>query len=160
MNVKPDIYLQVKLLPYALGKEEGTVQMGIPEKDGRMHHGMTKIASSAQENYVQFFDVEMKNPDELFAELRNLDFIKCDVEGYESMVFSNFQKTITKFQPLVQSELSGEENRKTVIALFESLGYSCTILDNGTLRKINLPEAMLVSQDFYFVPNSKFAQYV
>lgn len=151
-NVCPKLNTHVQLLPFALGKDSGIVQMGIPEKNGRVHHGMTKIASSAQETYVKYFDVEMRNPDELFAHLNRLDFIKCDVEGYESVVFSNFIQTLKKFKPIVQSELGGDENRKTVIELFNSLGYSCNILRNGLLQKISLTEAINVSQDFYFVP--------
>ena len=153
-NVCPTHNPQAELLAFALGEKTRIVQMGIPEKNGRIHHGMTKIASTAKETYVHYFNVEMRNPDELFANLKRLDFIKCDVEGYESMVFSNFTQTISKFKPLVQSELGGDENRKTVIQLFESLGYSCTILQNGKLQKIDLEDAMKVSQDFYFVPKS------
>jgi len=149
-NVKPQKNTQAVLYPYALGEKQGTVQMGIPEKNGRMHHGMTKVASSADENYMHYFDVEMRNPDELFADLKELQFIKCDVEGYESVVFDNLQETIKKFKPLVQSELGGDENRAHVIDLFAKLGYSCNVLRNETLQKITKEEAMGLSQDFYF----------
>jgi len=152
-NVCPVCVKQAELLPFALGVEQGTVQMGIPEKNGRIHHGMTKIASSADEHYVKYFDVEMRNPDELFAHLNSLDFIKCDVEGYETVVFRNFTQTIKKFKPLVQSELGGHENRQNVISLFLSLGYTCNVLQNNALKQITLEEAMSVSSDFYFVPS-------
>jgi len=139
-----------ELLPFALGEKTDTVQMGIPIKNGRLHHGMTKITSSAQENYSTTFDVQMRNPDELFAHVEKLDFVKCDVEGYEFHVFSNFTKTLQRCKPLVQSELSGVENRKAVIALFKSLGYKLHILRNGNLHTISLDEALQVEQDFYF----------
>ncbi|MDR0940903.1 MAG: FkbM family methyltransferase [Bacteroidales bacterium] len=143
-------FSNAELLPFALGEHTDTVQMGIPIKDGRLHHGMTKITSSAQENYSKLFDVPMRNPDELFAHVEKLDFVKCDVEGYEFHVFSNFTETLTRLKPLVQSELSGTENRTKVIALFESLGYKTHILRNGNLQNISLAEALLVEQDFYF----------
>lgn len=150
-NVKPRKNKQVQLYGFALGEKECMVQMGIPEKNGRIHHGMTKITNSANEHYTKFFDVPMKNPDALFKDLQRLDFVKCDVEGYEFMVFSNFTKTLQKFKPLVQTELGGAENRQNVIALFESLGYSLHLLQNNTLVKITKEEAMLASQDFYFL---------
>jgi FkbM family methyltransferase len=151
-NINPKVNPQVKLLPYALGAKSGIVQMGIPEKNGRVHHGMTKIVNLAVEKYVQYFDVEMRNPDELFADLKDLHFIKCDVEGYESVVLENFKTIISKFRPLVQTELNGNKNRKAVIGNFKSLGYKCAILENGSLKHISLNEAMTVSQDFYFLP--------
>ncbi len=151
-NVKPHKNSHVRLFPFALGKDSGTVQMGIPEKNGRIHHGMTKIASSAQEKYVHFFNVEMRNPDKLFADLTDLHFIKCDVEGYESVVFENMQKTINRFRPLVQSELSGQENRMKVISLFNDMQYDCAVLRNNSLEIISTDEAMTLSQDFYFIP--------
>lgn len=154
-NVNPTINKQVTLLPYALGENAGTVQMGIPEKNGRIHHGMTKIASSANEKYVRYFDVEMRNPDQLFAGLKELHFVKCDVEGYESIVFDNFKTILAKFQPIIQTELNGEENRKTVISNLMSLGYSCAILKNGKLQDISVNEALKLAQDFYFLPKKK-----
>jgi hypothetical protein len=101
---------------------------------------------------VHFFDVEMRNPDELFADLTDLHFIKCDVEGYESVVFENMQKTINRFRPLVQSELGGQENRMRVISLFKYMQYDCAVLRNKSLEKISDEEAMTLSQDFYFIP--------
>lgn len=151
-NVKPEQNQQAMLLPFALGKEKGTVQMGMPTKNGRLHHGMTKIASSAQEQYVHMFDVDMQNPDELFADIPALDFIKCDVEGYESVVFDNMQHTISRFRPLVQTELSGDENRQHVIDFFTSRNYSCAVLQNNSLIPISKNDAMKYSQDFYFIP--------
>ena len=151
-NVCPHKNPQVVLLPYALGEKEQKVTMGIPHKNGRLHHGMTKIASSAPDSYVHYFDVLMKNPDEIFAHLEALDFIKCDVEGYESQVFLNMKKTISRFRPLVQTELGGIENRKTVIDFFVNLDYSCAILEHAELQTISKERAENSFADIYFLP--------
>lgn len=151
-NCKPHTYPHVTLLPYALGAQTDTVRMGIPMKNGRLHHGMTKIASTANEQYMHYFDVEMRNPDELFSHLQTLSFVKCDVEGYESEVFRNFTKTIQKHKPIIQTELSGTENRTYVITLLQSLGYTTHVLRNSQLVQISLNEALELSQDFYFLP--------
>lgn len=146
-------FANVTLYPYALGEKEGAVKMGMPEKDGILHHGMTKIASSADEKYVEFFDAEMRNPDVLFSEIAQIDFVKCDVEGYEFHVFSNFIKTLSKHKPIVQSELSGAENRKNVINLFTGLGYKTMLLKNGMLELATEKDQLHVNQDFYFIPS-------
>ncbi|HBX51886.1 MAG: hypothetical protein A2275_13280 [Bacteroidetes bacterium RIFOXYA12_FULL_35_11] len=152
-NVKRSGHNNLELFPYALGGEQKNVKMGMPERDGLLHHGMTKVVSSANENYQKFFDVEMRMPDVLFANINRLDFVKCDVEGYESEVFSNMKETLKRFKPLVQSELNGNENRMKVINLFESLGYTPKILNEShELRDITSEEKLTLSQDFYFVP--------
>lgn len=48
--------------------------------------------SSAKDNYARKYKVEMKIPDELFINLNRLDFVKCDVEGYEFEVFRNMRQ--------------------------------------------------------------------
>lgn len=143
-----------KLYQVALGGDNKKVQMGIPERDGVLRHGLTKITSSAEEKYVSFFDVDMKIPDELFADLSKIDFVKCDVEGYESIVFDNFKKLISTHRPLVQTELSGIENRLHVINIFKEMNYSVNVLENEKLIPISENDIKLVEKDFYFIPKN------
>ncbi len=127
-NVKASGVANLTMWPYALGGENKMVQMGTPERDGLLHHGMTKIVSSAQDSYARTYEVEMKIPDELFINLNRLDFIKCDVEGYETEVFRNMQETLKKFGPVIQTELNGDENRSQVVQLLSEIGYRLYIL--------------------------------
>lgn len=151
-NVKRSKINNLELFPFALGKEEQIVKMGIPEKNGVLHHGMTKIASTADDNYIQYFDVQMKNPDIIFGDLPRLNFIKCDVEGYEHVVFSNMQEVIKKHKPIIQSELGGNENRRTVIDILKNLGYSVHLLKDNKLISVGENEISSAAQDFYFLP--------
>ncbi len=151
-NVKRSKINNLKLFNCALGANNDIVKMGIPEINGVLHHGMTKIVSTKKEKYIKYFDVEMKVPDIIFSNLKKLDFVKCDVEGYESEVFENMKTIIKKFKPLVQSELSGKENRLKVIGLFKDLGYTANVLKNRQLEKIPEKDYLTVSQDFYFIP--------
>lgn len=139
----------------ALGDQPGQVEMGIPMRNGMIRHGMTKIAHTENEDYYRKFDVTMAVPDELFAKLERLDFVKCDVEGFESVVFGHMQGIIEKFRPMVQSELSGHENRKKVIDLFRKLNYQVLILDHakGVLTVASEEQCQTAQQDFYFQPN-------
>lgn len=154
-NIKRSGFKSPDLYVCALGSEEKIVRMGVPERNGVVHHGMTKITSTGDENYIKFFDVEMKIPDIIFANLEKVDFVKCDVEGYESEVFMNMKRILQNHLPLVQSELSGEENRIKVVKIFESLGYSVNVLENNNLRTVNQSEILKISSDFYFVPPVK-----
>ena len=127
-NVKASGLANLTMWPYALGGENTRIRMGTPERDGLLHHGMTKIMASAQDSYARTYEVEMKVPDELFINLNRLDFVKCDVEGYEYEVFRNMQETLRKFKPLVQTELNGTQNRQQVKDLLTAIGYTTYIL--------------------------------
>ncbi len=151
-NVKASSINNLELLPYALGGENTRIQMGTPERDGLLHHGMTKITSSADEKYARTYDVEMKVPDELFRNLNRLDFVKCDVEGFEYQVFSHLQATLQKFKPLIQTELNGTENRQAVISLMRKLGYQLYLLSpDQTLNLcVDTQDLAHYAGDFYF----------
>jgi len=155
-NVKASGLANLTMWPYALGGQNTRIQMGTPERNGLLHHGMTKIMSSAQDNYARTYEVEMKIPDELFMNLNRLDFVKCDVEGYEYEVFRNMQETLRKFKPLIQTELNGTENRQQVKDLLTAIGYETYILSpNQTLLPCNNVLLKDHGGDFYFKFNSK-----
>lgn len=155
-NVKQSGVDNLILYPFALGGKNTTIQMGTPERDGLLRHGMTKVVASAEETYGRTYDVEMRIPDELFAGLKRLDFIKCDVEGFEHEVFGHLQGTIRRFKPLIQTELNGAENRLRVTRLLISLGYGVyTLSGNDTLTKCEASRlAFIGSADFYFKPEA------
>ena len=153
-NVQMSGVQNLTLLPYALGSSNGTMQMGTPTRNGLVHHGMTKVVQPGQENYVHYYTVEMKVPDELFVNFPRLDFVKCDVEGYEHLVFSNMVQTLRKFKPLIQTELNGAENRQKVYDLLTGLGYKAHILGHGSTMVPVLADKVTSApeSDFYFLP--------
>ncbi|MBO0358211.1 FkbM family methyltransferase [Hymenobacter sp. BT186] len=156
-NVKRSGYQNLTLLPYALGGQDTIVQMGTPERNGLLHHGMTKVAASnPHETYARTYDVRMRNPDGLLAHLPRLDFVKCDVEGFEYEVFRHMQATLRRFRPLIQTELNGLENRRAVAGLLAELGYKPFLLSERS-ELVPCTETQLesaVSADFYFQPTN------
>lgn len=157
-NVRLSGVSNLTLLPYALGGQNTTVQMGTPERNGLLHHGMTKIAATnTQEHYARTYEVPMRVPDELFAHLPRLDFVKCDVEGFEHEVFRHMQATLRRFQPLIQTELNGLENRRAVVSLLAELGYKPFVL-SARSELVPCSAAQLsssVTADFYFQPANR-----
>ncbi|MBP3316939.1 MAG: FkbM family methyltransferase, partial [Alistipes sp.] len=67
---------------------------------------------------------------ELFASLERLDFIKCDIEGYERVVLPEMRELIERFHPTVLVETDGE-SRQQIIGLFEQMGYKAFMLEGG-----------------------------
>jgi hypothetical protein len=130
--------------------------MGTPERDGLLHHGMTKVAASnPNETYARTYEVPMRVPDELLANLPRLDFVKCDVEGFEHEVFRHLQNTLRRFQPLIQTELNGLENRQAVVKLLAELGYKPFMLSARSELVPCSAEQLTsaVTADFYFQPD-------
>ena len=55
--------------------------------------------------------------------MEKIDFIKCDIEGYERIVLPELRPLIEKFHPTVLVETDGE-SRQQMIRMFAELGYS------------------------------------
>ncbi len=121
----------VEVLPYALGEENGTVTMGNDSvrTQGYLGTGQNFVGKGAERAALRF-EVQMRRGSELFARLERLDFIKCDVEGYELPILRDLRPLIERFRPTVLIETGGE-NRREVVALFERMGYRGYTLDGG-----------------------------
>ncbi len=150
-NIKKFALNNITLHQTALGGENKIIQMGTPMIDGVFRHGLTKIVSENDQTNLHTYDVQMCVPDELFSSLERFDFMKCDVEGYEVFIMPHFVKTLSKFKPQIQMEISSEENRKQIFDILFPLGYSAFKLQNHSLQKMNLDEAIKYNAgDFYF----------
>lgn len=143
-----------EILPFALGMEKKeSVPMGIPVVEGIVRHGLTKVDPGRSDG-IRFihFEVPMEKGDDLLGEkLSRLDFIKCDVEGFEQYAIPSLENTIRRFHPILQVELLGEENRTCVVRFLSGLGYRIFILEKNGLRGINADDIFSVHQDFYFI---------
>jgi len=159
------------LVNCALGNEpKEKVKMSIPIVDGIVRHGLTKVVDtsttlSTSENdsnstVALSFEVPMKNGDSLMQELKidRLDFIKCDVEGFEQYVIPSLSTTIQQQLPILQIELSGNENRSAVADFLVNLSYDIFILKDDLLNSIQKNDIFSINQDFYFIHQTKIEQ--
>jgi FkbM family methyltransferase len=112
---------QVTILPFALGEKEGTLKMGNPSED-KHRHGLMRVLKEDETGSAQY-EVPVKNPAELFASIEKIDYIKCDIEGYEVPVIPAMKALIAKHRPIMQIETEGE-NKKILMGLFKELGYN------------------------------------
>ncbi|MBK7108678.1 MAG: FkbM family methyltransferase [Bacteroidetes bacterium] len=91
----------------------------------------------------------MRKGSEVFNELENIDFIKCDVEGFELVILDDIKLLIQKFKPSMLIETS-EESRQNVLEFMHALGYqSYVILKN---KLVNYSEGNLPTPDILFLP--------
>lgn len=150
----------ITLLPYALGEEsDKQVTLGIPvefQKLGYLRHGTTTLlygGSKADGTYS--FEATMKKGSELFANLPKLDYIKCDIEGYETVVLPEMKAVLQKYQPLVQLETWGE-HLMVMYNFFQTLGFSAYFLQNKKLHPLeSKDQSRWGESDILFVPGGK-----
>lgn len=99
------------LVRKALSNSEGTGKIGIPIKKARkiaprLGHSLAHLVTKNDPNYV-IHNISLTTMDQyvLEAEIGRLDFIKCDVEGAELLVFSGGEKTIGRYKPIILCEV-------------------------------------------------------
>ena len=121
----------VEILPYALGEESRTIRMAndSARTAGYLGTGRNFVNDAGTQAGVEF-TAEMRRGSELFASLERVDFIKCDIEGYELHVMRELRGLLERHRPTVLIETGGE-NRPAIIRLFGELGYAGYTLDRG-----------------------------
>ncbi len=116
-------YKHARVVNYALGNERGLITMVMPESNGMIRTGLPHIAKSEEEkNAHRTHEVEVVKGSELLSEFDRLDYIKCDIEGYEPVVFNEIKPVLERFHPMIQIEID-PENTESMLNLFRELGY-------------------------------------
>lgn len=124
--------MNVTLLNYALGDKECQVAMvndSVAEV-GYFGTGRNFISEGTTAREAVHFTAQMRRGSELFGELERVDFIKCDIEGYERVVMPEMRALIERHHPTVLIETDGQ-TRHEIIAMFEEIGYRAYMLQNG-----------------------------
>jgi hypothetical protein len=132
--------------------------MALPETDGFIRTGLPHVIKDTTidpQTKTQKVKV-LKAHDFLFS-LPKIDYIKCDIEGYEAVVFEDLKETLAKFRPIVQLEIA-PENRPQLLQLFSELNYQQYGLVNFQLIAEN--GIQQEEGDFLFIPQEKSAAFI
>jgi FkbM family methyltransferase len=132
-------FKQVEILPYALGEMDAIIKMGNPGSDKHRHGLMRVLSDKDASDDSQVYEVPMKNPGELFASLPKINYIKCDIEGYEVPVIPLMRSLIEVHQPILQVETEGE-NRRIIFEMMHALHYSMYYVNDGKLQRYLHPD--------------------
>ena len=143
----------VELHNVALGKTSGSITMVLPKTNGMMRTGLPHVMRNEQEGEHQTTQqVQMVNTSAFFSTFERIDYIKCDIEGYELTVFEEIKPILEKFQPYVQIEISSK-NMDAMLELFSSLGY--TQFGIANFQFVQEKGLQQEEGDFLFVPLEK-----
>lgn len=128
----------VEIIPYALGADDREIAMAndSARESGYFGTGQNFVNETGTAAAAEF-PARMRRGSELFGSLDRIDFIKCDIEGYEVVVMREMLPLIERFRPTVLIETGGA-NRPEIIRLFSEAGYAAYTLDHG--REVPLSE--------------------
>jgi len=149
-------YRNITLLPFALGAEEKTVELVSSSQTGFLNTGLPHVYDPERDGKVENqefkFQAVMKRPSALFANLDRIDYIKCDIEGFEYIVLYDMKEIINRCKPIVQVEVL-HDNEKNIFELFNDLGYTPYKLLKYRLVPV-LESENSIPGDFFFISNN------
>ena len=89
--------------------------------------------------------------DNLCSNLTRVDFVNCNIEGYEWHVLQGAINTISRFHP----KWLIETNLIEVFKFFSGLGYACFVESRGELRRHVKRESSECRNRYFFISNSE-----
>lgn len=102
---------------------------------------------------------------DLFTERNNIkpDFIKCDVEGAELLVFRGASLTLKRDKPIVFTEMLRKWSAKfnyhpnDMISFFKEIGYNCYVIEGNTLKPFGVVDDSTLQTNYIFIHQDKLA---
>lgn len=145
----------VQIYPFALGNSNKTIQLGNNTRIkkgyvGSGSHFVVEKQADINDGTDIVSEAEMRRGSELFYDLDKLNFIKCDIEGFETVVLPEMKSLINRFKPILLVETGGAK-RKQMLDFFQRNGFEAFTLLNGKLLPTNEKE----SRDILFIPSNK-----
>lgn len=123
-SIKKNKFNNIELFKLACGSEN---------KVSEIYISGGCIGSSTLLNYrndiIRTEKVEIKKLDEIFKDVKRIDLIKIDIEGFESEALTGAINLLKKFHPKIIFEAWDEEYLKKIESVITPLGYKIKVLD-------------------------------
>ncbi|WP_342120269.1 FkbM family methyltransferase [Pseudoduganella sp. OTU4001] len=114
---------------------------------------------------VRTFQCQVRTLDDFTRETgTRVDFIKCDVEGAELLVFQGGLDTIARDKPAVLAEILRKWSAKfnynpnEIFALFRKLGYRVFTAEGGRLHPFGEMDEHTIPTNYFFLHPAKHAE--
>jgi FkbM family methyltransferase len=130
----------VKTFNFAAGDIDGEIRFFVNERSNGCQ--VLNEGRKVPNRPGKIINVPIRTMDKFVEEqnLKNIDFVRMDVEGYEYNIFKGMSKTIEKFHPIVQIEVHlshmGEEKTRKFFEFFKNHNYETTSFHH---RALDLP---------------------
>lgn len=125
--------------------------------------GASSAANITENSNMQKLECKTNTIDHFVKEkgIDKLDFIKCDVEGAEFMVYQGGAESIQKYKPIVFTEMLRKWAAKfnyhpnDIIDFFGKFGYNCFVSHDGKLKKFGKVDENTLETNYFFLHPEK-----
>lgn len=151
----------VDIYPYALGNENKKVRLGnnTKLKTGYVSSGSHFILDTTDNESAEIeFEAEMRKGSELFADMKQINFIKCDVEGYETVIIPEMESIMRRQKPTMLIETK-RKKRKMMIDYLRKLGFEGYVLEKSKLIPAEAIKEKL-GDDILFIHQDNLESYL
>jgi FkbM family methyltransferase len=166
-NIRLNNFHNIKPFLLAIGKDEGLLQITIPNKEFVGNVAGDNIKGLEDTGYK--YQVKMLTLDDwaLKEQITHCDFIKIDIEGAEYFAFLGGQNFIKRTRPVIQAEFNRYWCEKAGISLkmlatfFTDLQYDIAIENKNHFRFISVQNLEHIQEnlvDLLFVPMEKIPE--
>jgi len=159
LNKVCSTYKNIILNNFAFSDQNGHTTINIPVKEkGKIGPGLAHFGDEQNRDYISE-TIKTVTLDQYVTDrkLTRLDFIKCDVEGAELLVFKGSEESLSRFKPVVFAEIGEEFTRRMgyepgeLIDLFLKRGYRAHMLSEKLILSEELDHYVRCS-DYLFLP--------
>ncbi|OGD87015.1 hypothetical protein A2870_01740 [Candidatus Curtissbacteria bacterium RIFCSPHIGHO2_01_FULL_41_11] len=154
LNIKLNSANNIK--PYNLGFADSKGQKVFYLR--KTQSGSASMANIQEDKGAQKVVCKIMQLDEFVkAKKLKVDFIKCDTEGSELLVFKGAKKTILNNRPIILAEMLRKWSAKfnyhpnEIIDFLKSAGYLCFIAKNKRLKKFSQMTDSTKETNFFFL---------
>jgi FkbM family methyltransferase len=129
--------------------------------------GNASSANLSEREDIQVCQCKLQTLDDFTEKTQTkVDFIKCDVEGAELLVYRGGLRTIERDKPIVFSEILRKWSSKfdyepnEIFDLFRYQGYQAFTVDDGILRQFFRMDETTLQTNFFFLHQQKHRQQI
>ncbi|MDB9431947.1 FkbM family methyltransferase [Microcystis aeruginosa] len=125
------------------------------------------LVNITESETIKEITCEVKRLDEFIDENPvKIDFIKCDVEGAELLVYQGGLETIKRDKPIIFTEMLRKWSAKfnyhpnQIIDLMAEIGYDCFTVCGQKLSQFSIMDDTTVETNFFFLHREKHSQQI
>lgn len=121
-SVEKNNFHNIKIFNFAVG-DENKDQKAYVFSDSGMAHFDKSILGLDEDHESDVFQIRRLDDISEVKNIKKLDFMKIDIEGFEYKALKGGYETIKKHRPKMLIEIHSRENYDGVFSMLEDLGY-------------------------------------
>ena len=129
-NINLQNTTNIELFNFACGNKDGTIDFLVSNRSNWSRVVSDDLIDAPPDAILETISLPIKKLDSFIHEqdIKKLDFVRMDVEGYELNILDGMKETLRRFKHLLQIEVHlfilGIESTRKLLNIFKNLGYT------------------------------------